>query len=182
MINCLELELKKLLDGHFPGPVVALFKQKLLAGKLTRAEDPADHFCVYFAACDYKAKQVFIGRHIKSDLWLFNGGHIEEGEILREAVAREIGEEWGLDAGTFNIGEPAFLTVTRINNQSKRPCRTHFDIWYFINIDQNSFKPNSLKLAEEFYVAKWMNLAEAREKVINIETLSALDFIEKNYF
>lgn len=181
MTDRLKQELKELLDNRFHGEVATLFKQKLLAGKLIRSEDSEDHFCVYFAACDYRAKQVFIGHHIKSDLWLFNGGHIEEGETLREAVGREINEEWGLEADNFNIGDPAFLTVTRIENQSKRPCKTHFDVWHFIDVDKDNFKPNQLKLAEEFHQVKWMDLVEAREKVVNAETLSALDFIEANY-
>jgi len=37
------------------------------------------------------SKTSFIGYYIKSDLWLFNGGHIAEGEILWETVVREIG-------------------------------------------------------------------------------------------
>lgn len=100
---------------------------------------------------------------------------------MREAVGREINEEWGLEADNFNIGDPAFLTVTRIENQSKRPCKTHFDVWHFIDVDKDNFKPNQLKLAEEFHQVKWMDLVEAREKVVNAETLSALDFIEANY-
>ncbi len=182
MTDRLKQELKELLDNYSQGEVALAFKQKLSAGRLTRPEDSEDHFCVYFAACDYKAKQVFIGHHIKSDLWLFNGGHIEEGEILREAVDREINEEWGLDANGFNIDNPAFLTVTKIENQSKRPCKTHFDVWHFIDVDKDNFKPDPLKLAEEFYSVKWMSLIEAREKVVNMETLLALDFIEANYF
>jgi 8-oxo-dGTP pyrophosphatase MutT (NUDIX family) len=182
MTDRLKEELEELLDNHFSREVALEFRQRLLAGKLTRSENSEDHFCVYFAACDYKSKQLFIGHHIKSGLWLFNGGHIEKNEIPKETVAREINEEWGLDINDFNVGAPAFLTVTMIKSQTKRPCKIHFDIWYFINVDKNNFKPNQLNLAEEFYSVQWMNLVEAREKVVETNMLLALDFIETNYF
>jgi len=59
MTNHPGLELKKLLDSHFHGSVVALFKQKLSAGRLTRSEDPANHCCVYCAVCDYKQNKFY---------------------------------------------------------------------------------------------------------------------------
>ena len=90
MTNHPGLELKKLLDSHFHGSVVALFKQKLWP------EDWLDQkiqqtIVAFIALFAIISKTSFIGYYIKSDLWLFNGGHIAEGEILWETVVREIG-------------------------------------------------------------------------------------------
>ncbi|MHB8904462.1 MAG: NUDIX domain-containing protein [Patescibacteria group bacterium] len=178
----LAQEIEKLLNDHSSSDVVFKFKQKLQEGKLIRDEDLENHFCVYFAAYDYKFKQIFIGNHIKSGLWLFNGGHVDKGENLRETVMREIDEEWGLDINDLKVGFPAMLTLTEINNPTKQTCRLHFDVWHFVDVDKNSFNPNPQKLAEEFYSAEWMDLAKARKIITDKSMLRALDFIESNYF
>jgi hypothetical protein len=87
-----------------------------------------------------------------------------------------------LDGKDFKIEIPALLTVTDIYNPTKQPCRAHFDVWHFINVDKSSFVPDSEKLAEEFHVNEWMDLVRARQVVTDKSTLSALDFIEANYF
>ena len=179
--NKLKNEISELLNSLPSEEVAIKFRQKLEEGNLTRDEDPKVHFCAYFAACDYKSKQLFIGHHIKSGLWLFNGGHIDKGESLRETVKREINEEWGLDINDLNVGFPVLLTATDINNPTKQTCRVHLDIWHFVNVDKNNFNPDPLKLAEEFYVAEWMDFKKARQVVSDKSTLKAIDFIESNY-
>ena len=74
------------------------------------------------------------------------------------------------------------MTTTDIYNPTKQTCRLHLDIWHFINVDKNNFKPVRDKLAEEFYSTNWMKIDRARELVTDKSTLSALDFIESNYF
>lgn len=74
------------------------------------------------------------------------------------------------------------LTTTDIDNPTKQTCRLHFDIWYFINVAKNNFNPDPLKLAEEFQSVEWMDLVKARQLVTDKSTLSALDFVEANYF
>lgn len=183
MENKLVQEIRKLLSDILSNEEVILkFKKNLAGGKLTRDENPENHFCAYFAACDYKSKQFFVGHHIKSGLWLFNGGHIDKNETLRETVAREIDEEWGLDINDLKVEAPALLTTTEINNPTKQKCRLHLDIWHFIDVDKNKFKPDPLKLAEEFHSVEWIGLERARQLITDKSTLSAIDFIEANYF
>ena len=182
MANKLAQEIEDLLDKAVSQKVALIFKERLEKGALTRDENAESHFCAYFAACDYKNKQLFIGHHIKSGLWLFNGGHIDEGEILAETVAREINEEWGLDANGLKVGEPALLTIAEIDNPTKQKCRLHLDVWHFSNVNQDEFNPDPLKIAEEFYSAEWMDLDKARQLITDQANLQALDFIEANYF
>lgn len=179
----LAAELKGLLSSHFlDGETIAKFLQKIEQGSLTRDEDPKSHLCAYFAAYDPDSKQVFIGHHKKSGLWLFNGGHIDEGETIRETLMREIKEEWGLDGKDFEIKPPALLTITEINNPTKQLCNVHYDLWCFIAVDKDSFMPVEAKLLEEFHEAGWKNLEEARNLIKDKSTLLAVDFVENNYF
>ena len=182
MHNPLVQEIEKLLDMPFPEETILAFKKNLESGKLTRDENPENHFCAYFAAYDSKQKKLFIGHHIKSGLWLFNGGHIDKNETLRETVEREIDEEWGLNVSDLNIGAPAFISTAEIDNPTKQTCRLHLDIWHFIDVNKDTFNPDPLKLAEEFHSVEWVVLEKARQIITDKGTLQALDFIEKNYF
>ena len=121
---------------------------------------------------------MFIGHHKKSDYWLFNGGHIDKGELPEETVAREIEEEWGNDIVFQKVPEQSFLTITEIDNKNV-PCKTHYDIWYFIPLNSNSFNPDENKLAIEFYENDWKTIKEARELVVDTNTLLAIDKIEE---
>lgn len=154
--------------------VAKKFLTRVREGKLTRDENPESHFCVYFAAYDPSAKLVFIGRHKKSGLWLFNGGHIDESETSDQALEREIGEEWGIQMLSNEIGNPSLLTITPINNPTKQLCRVHYDIWYFVRLNENDFKPDQEKLSKEFHEMKWVSPLEAKELVTDPNTLNAI--------
>ena len=112
--------------------ITKAFLTRLGEGALTRDENPATHFCVFFAGYDPVAKQVFLGHHKKSGLWLFNGGHIDQGETPTEALKREIREEWGIRVSTKTIGAPKLLTLTHVLPNPKISCPHHYDIWYFV--------------------------------------------------
>src|SRR3990167_11175634 len=110
MAKELSRELEELVKSdEFDPDTSEKFLQRISEGNLTRDEEPYTHFCVYFAAFDPLKNNVFVGHHRKSGLWLFNGGHIDEGETLEEAIIREIGEEWGLEMKLDNIGDPKLL-------------------------------------------------------------------------
>lgn len=159
-------------------PVFEEFTKRVNDGQLTRDENSISHSCVYFAGYDKETKKVFIGHHKKSGLWLFNGGHIDNGETPEEAVDREVSEEWGVKISHESIGEPRLLTIAPINNPNKS-CRTHFDIWYFVSLTEKEFKPNQQLLETEFHVTGWKTFEEARELMNESANLLAIDTIEK---
>ncbi len=175
----LAQELTELLAGIGKSETISKYREKIRQGRLTRDEDPESHFCVYFAPYDPEAKQVFFGHHKKAGLWLFNGGHIDAGETVRETLEREIGEEWGLEASGFRIWEPALFTITEIDNPGKQACRRHHDIWFFIPVKKDEFRPASDKLAVEYHETGWKGIPEALAIAQDPSTREAIGFIEK---
>ncbi len=156
------------------------FLERAKEGNLTQDENPQTHFCVYFAAFDPLLKEVFMGHHIKSGLWLFNGGHINKGESLKRAVEREIDEEWGMTH--IKIPKtPSLLTITNIDNLPKQLCIRHYEVWFFVNVGKNTFHPDKKRLAKEFYETRWLTLKEARKLVVDPESLHGLKVIESTF-
>lgn len=181
MYNSLAVELEKLIKSDIAAKdgVKGKFKKRLKEVKLTRDENPISHFVCSFYAYDPQAKKVYIGNHKESDLWLSSGGHIEKGETSKDALKREIDEEWGINLDVSI--PPMFLTITEIDNERQK-CKRHYDIWYFLPVDKNKFKPKPELEAKEFYQTKWLSIAAAKELIICPSMLEALDYIEKELF
>ncbi len=157
------------------------FYKRITEGKLTQDENKESHICVYFAAFDPHARQVFIGRHRKSGLWLFNGGHIDKGETLHNALKREISEEWGISIDLKLLSLPSLLTLTRTKENLNQKCKWHFDIWYFVKVNKYIFFPVREKLEKEFSKMKWLYTKDAIKLVIDPNTIRTLELMEKQF-
>lgn len=177
MIERVAERINKISSELSTSPVAPEFVNRVKEGKLTRDENTNSHFCVYFAGFDTDVKKVFIGHHKKSDLWLFNGGHIDKGEIPEETLEREMSEEWGVKIDLQSIGNPKLLTITPINHPTIK-CKRHFDIWYFVPLLETDFEPNQELLNTEFYTTGWKNTEEAKRIITDINTLHAISKIE----
>lgn len=180
MSKRLVTHLKKLAEST-PGEEMVRreFIRRAGEGALTRDENPLTHFCVYFAAYDPENQQVFIGYHKKSELWLFNGGHIDEGELPLDTLEREVREEWGENVQLNRGYTPSLLTITEIDNSTKQKCRFHYDIWYFISLSKHTFTPDESLLEKEFHQTGWKTVSEAKQLIKDINTLTALDQIQR---
>ena len=143
---------------------------------LTRDEDNKTHFCVYFLPYNSDTQEIFIVHHKKSGLWLSPGGHIDKGEVLLEALNREIKEELGITK-YFNKPEVSFmLSITDINNKNHL-CRAHYDVWYLVKTNGESFNVDP----QEFHETKWMTFDKAREIVTEPNNIRALSIVEQNH-
>ncbi len=181
MPQALSIQLKFLLTPDLCSrEVFPRFLARIEKGSLTRTENRLSHACVYFAAYDPQAKQVFIGHHKKSGLWLFTGGHIDPDETVQEAVAREIGEEWGRKIALEEVGNPALFTITSIA-QPDYPCQEHYDVWYFFPVRKDEFIVDRERLSQEFRLNQWMAIGEARHIVTDPNTLQALSMFERKF-
>ena len=160
--------------------VARKFAIRMRQGKCTHEENPRNHFCVYFAAYDPNAEEIFIGHHKKSDLWLFNGGHIDKGENRLEALKREMKEEWGFIEETEELGSVSLLTITEIETPNIS-CKRHYDFWYFIPVDKTKFKPKEELLKTEFHKTGWKSLEEAAELIKDPNTILAVNIISYRF-
>lgn len=90
------------------------FLKRIKAGSLFRSDNPEDHFCVFFCAFDPNRKLLFLGKHLKSGLWLVNGGHMEKGESFDETFLREAYEEFGIKMLINDCSKVHLLTISDI--------------------------------------------------------------------
>lgn len=172
----LRKEIESICGPEFD--VSKLFLARLAQGKLTRDESPLSHFCVYFLPYHQQTQEVFMTHHKKSGLWLAPGGHIDEGEVLFQALLREIqeelGEELAAECGLHQDLRPFLLTVTSIPKKPNYACRVHYDIWYGIPTDGSNFKVDPA----EFHETRWLSVAEARQLETDESNLQALRRME----
>lgn len=136
------------------------FLHRLYQGKLTRNENPFSHFCVFFAPFDPDYQQVFLGDHKKGNRWLFNGGHLDQGESPLKTVKREMVEEWGDQTNHPIICKQHLITITHITDPAQT-CKTHYDLWFFLSVDKKGFQPNEELMKKEFYSWGWKTQKEA---------------------
>ncbi len=145
-----------------------------VGGGLTRDEGNMSHFCAYFLPYNSKTKQVFIVHHKKSGLWLSPGGHIDKGELLLDALNREINEELGVANFFPELPKPFLISITPINNPIQS-CKEHLDIWFLVETDGSNFNVDP----QEFHATKWMSLNDAKLIVTDPANLKAIEILNK---
>lgn len=154
MKNLIQQEVLKVKDiaDH---TVLDQFLRQLNSGKgLSKQSNPTDHFCAFFIPIDRKKKTMFLGHHIKANSWIPPGGHIDEGENPIQTIKREFKEELQHTLTTEKI-ELFTLSIIHIDNP-KFTCKTHYDFWYLVFIDEQNFMYDK----REFYDTKWVPLAD----------------------
>ena len=91
----IQTELNKLKQKEYINKdLVAKFENRLNEDiPLLRDEHSPNHFCVFFIPYHKKTNSVFIGHHVKANLWIPPGGHVDTNETLTGTAIREIYEE-----------------------------------------------------------------------------------------
>jgi 8-oxo-dGTP pyrophosphatase MutT (NUDIX family) len=104
--------------------------------RIARPATPDKHLCVYFALFDEVRRTVLLVDHVKAGLWLFPGGHVDDGEDPRVTVRREAGEELRVECAFHpRFGDdPLFLTVTRTRGEHSH---TDVSFWFVLDGDQD---------------------------------------------
>lgn len=172
-----EQEILGLIDlSRCPSCEIYLdYYQRIVAGSLSKEENPDSHFCVYFLPYNPKRNEVFLVLHKKSGLWLCPGGHIDKDESPRTTLRREILEELGIKIRVPKNTKPFLLTVTKIPTRTNQTCHKHFDLWYYLNTDGKNFKIDM----REFFDTGWFTMKKALEKVGDEQNREALRKIQK---
>jgi 8-oxo-dGTP diphosphatase len=117
--------------------------------RLTKPAIPPIHLVSYFIVIDPERDKLLLVDHIKAELWLPTGGHVEPDEHPRDTVIREVKEELGIGAD-FLCDTPLFLTITQTSGKSAG--HTDISLWYALK----GCCLNELKFdREEFYAIQW---------------------------
>lgn len=97
--------------------------------RIAKPATPDPHLVAYFLLIDQNEQKLLLVEHIKADLWLPAGGHVELNEHPKETISREILEELGEQAD-FLSDTPFFLTVTKTT--SFKGNHTDVSLWYVL--------------------------------------------------
>lgn len=102
--------------------------------RIEKPDKPPKHLVSYFVLVDPEHESILLADHVKAQLWLPSGGHVELGEDPKETVLRESQEELNKEA-TFlrNNENPFFITVTRTVGLTA--VHTDVSLWYLLRGD-----------------------------------------------
>lgn len=98
--------------------------------RIKKPDIPPKHLVSYFVLIDPKQRSILLCDHIKAQLWLPSGRHVESGEHPADTVRREAHEELGIQAVFLNDSKPFFLTVNETGGLT--PGHTDVSLWYLI--------------------------------------------------
>ncbi len=169
----IQQEIEQCVSSCMHEDVRLEYTSRLKKGNLVRDDNEESHFCVYFVPFNREKREVLIGDHKKSGLWLMPGGHVDAGESLLETVNREIEEELGVSDFFHTLPEPFLLSVTNIVNDV-RPCKKHFDIWFAMDTDGTDFKIDYA----EYNEVRWVTMEEAKKIIIDPANIDAINRLE----
>ncbi len=122
--------------------------------RIEKPDIPPKHLVSYFVLFDYHKEKIMLVDHIKAELWLPSGGHVEKNEHPNITVEREIQEELNMPAKFF-MNEPFF--ITQALTVGKTAGHTDVSLWYLLTTD--SEKPIKYDPGE-FNGYKWFTYDE----------------------
>ncbi|QQR77859.1 MAG: NUDIX domain-containing protein [Candidatus Moraniibacteriota bacterium] len=97
--------------------------------RIEKPDKPPKHLVSYFVVVDIGNKSILLVDHIKAELWLPAGGHIEKGEHPKTTVEREALEELNIQS-KFLSEEPFFITIT--TTVGKTAGHVDVSLWYIL--------------------------------------------------
>lgn len=106
--------------------------------RIKKPDVPNKHLVSYFVLVDPEQESVLLVDHIKAQLWLPTGGHVEPNEDPAEAVRREAQEELKKQAIFLkNNPHPFFVTVNPTGGLT--PGHTDVNLWYLLRGSVHDF-------------------------------------------
>ncbi len=154
-------DIKTLVEGIYPADSIeSEHVQETVAWidsgeeifRIKKPDIPNKHLVSYFCLYDVKREKILLVDHIKAQLWLPSGGHVDINEHPFETAKRECLEELSVEA-EFLFENPIFLTSTVTGGLTAG--HTDVSLWYLLNGD--SAKPLDFD-KNEFKTIKWFSL------------------------
>lgn len=120
--------------------------------RIQKPDVPNKHLISYFVPFDRENKKVMLVDHIKAQLWLPPGGHVDPGEDPLETARRECQEELQVSP-IFILEAPLFLTSTVTVGLTAG--HTDVSLWYLVDMPEETpitYDP------KEFNGIQWFDL------------------------
>jgi 8-oxo-dGTP pyrophosphatase MutT (NUDIX family) len=121
---------------------------------------PAQHLVSYVAVVDRARELVLLLDHVKADLWVPAGGHVEPNEDPHDTAKRELAEELGSRAAMVATvaSLPLFITVTQTRGAGQH---TDVSLWYVVAGDKQMWlEPDQ----REFRGHCWLSYDEVLQR------------------
>lgn len=124
--------------------------------RIEKPDKPLKHLVSYFVLIDPIHRSILLADHIKAQLWLPSGGHVEPGEDPADTVRREAQEELRQTAVFLESNpHPFFVTVTKTVGLTAG--HTDVSLWYLIRGDIHEFVDFDRR---EFNDVEWFTFDE----------------------
>jgi len=119
------------LEREHIADILAWIQSSVNIYRIGKPDKPPKHLVSYFVLVDPDQQSMLLVDHIKAQLWLPSGGHVELGEDPKDTVVREAVEELGQKA-VFLRGndKPFFATVTQTVGLTAG--HTDVSLWYVL--------------------------------------------------
>ncbi len=167
------------LEASHQSDVISWIQSGSEIYRIQKPDVPLKHLVAYFIVVDRIKMKLLLVDHIKAQLWLPTGGHVEPHENPRDTVRREIQEELHMEA-VFISDEP--VMVTKTTTVGLTPGHLDVSLWYVVSgdsekeieFDRNEFKACRWFGCEEVlnmtideldphmhrFVRKWLNISD----------------------
>lgn len=127
--------------------------------RIAKPDTPPQHLVSYFVLVDPNHKSLLLVDHIKAQLWLPTGGHVELNEDPRKTVIRESLEELNQEAIFLHGNDsPFFITVTQTVGLTAG--HTDVSLWYLLRGNRHKFIHFD---KQEFNDIEWFSFDEILE-------------------
>jgi 8-oxo-dGTP pyrophosphatase MutT (NUDIX family) len=158
-----KLDLIKLLEEYNPADLNEKnSKQRILefvnsSDNFTNRNNPSGHITGSAWIVSKDRKEVLLTHHVKLDMWLQIGGHVEGEEHVLETALREAREESGLRSIELISDKIFDVDVHLFPQKGDFPAHYHYDVRFLFEANENE-EINRQK--EESKGMKWITLED----------------------
>lgn len=152
------------LESQHRGEVIFWVKSGAPLCRIEKPDKPPKHLVSYFVLLDLNRKKLLLVDHIKAQLWLPTGGHVEPDENPQETVIREANEELGLVAQFLPEVGPIPLFLTSTVTVGLTAGHTDVSLWYILSGDSSrsiDFDTTEFNDIHWFDIDEILNMAES---------------------
>lgn len=119
------------------------------------------HFTASAFVVNNDMTKVLLIKHLKHNMWLIPGGHIDEDESALSASIRETEEEVGIKISDLTLLDYNILDIDvhRIPEDVRKcePSHFHYDVRYIFKLEDEAFIEINKSEAKDY---KWIDISE----------------------